>query len=290
MKKVVIIAESGWSVETVHNSVIKELRTKYEFIVYSATAFVYGDFMRNFKEADVCLTTFNFYRDMLRMFPDPNDLRKILIVCHGYPDLLYINCNNLDPNLTYGITSDVLLPFYNISPVYITPNGIDSVHFTYKEHSGIIKTLGWCGAIGIPTKRYTMGHSIAAKTRLPISYAATMSFQDVCNWYKTIDILLVTAGPEEHVETGPLPPFEAIASGCIAIGTPVGNFRKVPGPKFNTVEEAVEIIEKLKANPEMCRELAKEQYEYVMANWTMKTLALEWDKAFIATMEKAATT
>ena len=72
-------------------------------------------------------------------------------------------------------------------------------------------------------------------------------------WYKTIDVLLVTAGP--------LPPFEAILSGVLVIGTAVGNFQLLPGPKFSKIEEVAVLLKDLKKLPDRVKALAKEQYE-----------------------------
>jgi glycosyltransferase involved in cell wall biosynthesis len=92
--------------------------------------------------------------------------------------------------------------------------------------------------------------------------------------------LLITSGPEPYIETGPLPPFEAIASGIPVIGTNVGNFRKIPGPKFTTTDEAAAIIRVLKSDPAQVRSLAEEQYNWVVENWTYKTLASSWKHMF----------
>jgi glycosyltransferase involved in cell wall biosynthesis len=115
-----------------------------------------------------------------------------------------------------------------------------------------------------------------------------MPFSEMKDWYHTIDILLITAGPDRWVETGPLPAFEAIASGVLVIGTNVGNFTKIPGPKFSTVEEGIEIINKLKQNPEEVKRIAKIQYQCVIENWTYKDISIGWRSAFNAVLKKVA--
>lgn len=99
-------------------------------------------------------------------------------------------------------------------------------------------------------------------------------------WYQSIDVLLVTAGPEEEREAGPLPPFEAIASGVLVIGTNVGNFQFVPGPKFSTIEEAATILNALKKDPETIRQISAAQYDFVMQNYTFEICAQKWAEAF----------
>jgi len=156
---------------------------------------------------------------------------------------------------------------------------VDPSKFDYKVRSGVITSLGWCGST-VSTKRLDWSHKIAEKTDLPVNIAHSLSIEDIRKWYHTIDLLIMTAGPEVHVETGPLPPFEAIASGIPVIGTSVGNFRLLPGPKFSTIEEAVTIIQDLKKNPAAMIQLAKDQYEAVLANWTYREIAPKWREMF----------
>ena len=132
-----------------------------------------------------------------------------------------------------------------------------------------------------------MSSEIARRSRIGISIAETLFLSDLKEWYHTIDVSLVTSGPELYIETGPLPPFEAIASGVLVIGTSVGNFAKVPGPKFTSVEEAVTIIKHLKSNPEHVKNLAAEQYDWVVENWTYQTLAPSWKVMFESAISKS---
>ena len=102
-----------------------------------------------------------------------------------------------------------------------------------------------------------------------------MSYDEVREWYHTVDLLLVTS----TLETGPLPAFEAIVSGIPVIGTSVGNFANIPGPKFTSIEEGIKMVNDLKSNPEKMIELAKEQYDYVMKNYTYVSFADKWREA-----------
>jgi hypothetical protein len=125
---------------------------------------------------------------------------------------------------------------------------------------------------------------IATKVNIPLRVGEGYKFEEMKDWYHTIDILLTTTTPEHWRETGPLPAYEAIVSGVLVIGTPVGNFRKIPGPKFSTIEEGVRIVEELRKSPQLVKQLAKQQYDCVMENWTYKQLAHYWRSAFYATM------
>ena len=109
----------------------------------------------------------------------------------------------------------------------------------------------------------------------------SLNYDEVRNWYSGIDLLLITSIPEAKHETGPLPAFEAIVSGIPVIGTAVGNFANIPGPKFTTIEEGIEIVNTLKSDPEKMKALAKEQYEYVITNLTYNSFANKWREALL---------
>ena len=132
-----------------------------------------------------------------------------------------------------------------------------------------------------------MAVEIAHAVNLKLNIAEGLSRTEMVAWYSTIDVLLITAGPENWCETGPLPAFEAIASGVLVIGTNVGNFSRVPGPKFSTVEEAVQILNDLKNNPEKVKQFAKEQYKCVMELWTYEKNAGQWKTMLNHTLRKA---
>jgi glycosyltransferase involved in cell wall biosynthesis len=102
-----------------------------------------------------------------------------------------------------------------------------------------------------------------------------------------VDILLVlSSGPEESVETGPLSAFEAIACGIPVVGTAVGDFRHIPGPKFSTVEEGIALLEQLKRDPERVRDIAKQQYEALMSRWSYDVTAKLWEEALFSAAGK----
>jgi len=158
------------------------------------------------------------------------------------------------------------------------------------ERTGNIKTIGWCGRPEFPSKRFSMAVEIASSVNISITNASEKGWKsrdEIKKWYQTIDILLVTSGPDDWCETGPLPAFEAIASGVLVIGTKVGNFACTPGPKFSTVEEGVQILNDLKRNPKKVKQIARQQYECVMELWTYEKNASQWKSLFNIGLEKA---
>jgi glycosyltransferase involved in cell wall biosynthesis len=159
------------------------------------------------------------------------------------------------------------------------PNGVDENDFIYKERDGLIRRLGWCGGEHVASKQISWAKEISIRSGLPLDVASQLSYAEVAKWYHSVDILLVTAVPSMESETGPLPAFEAIVSGIPVIGTPVGNFRHIPGPKFATVDEALELIRFLQEHPEKVKVLAKIQYDYVIQNFTYKAMAHKWNDA-----------
>lgn len=287
--RIIVLADTGWSIGRVHSDVAREL-PEHTFVFYDQGCFIFENFLNDVKKSDILFTTHNNYYYISSLYTNPKDRRKIAIIAHGVSELINVknseNYKGLSDDFTYGVTSDVLVPFHSMK-VYVTPNGINSDLFTYTPRSGKVETLGWCGAHRVKIKRIDWSYKIASSTNLSISIAMTLPFNKLLEWYKTIDIFLVTSGPDVSEESGPLPPFEAIASGVLVIGTFVGNFRNVPGPKFETIDEAVEIINELKNKPELVRELAKEQYDYVIANNTYKNLAKKWDILFTETFRKS---
>jgi hypothetical protein len=221
------------------------------------------------------------------LFPDK---RKIIFRSDGFEE--FNNCGPLDVNNTYAATSESIIKLFpQGSKVFWTPNGADPAFYTYKQRDGILNKIGWCGAPRVWFKQAHWAIEIARQTGIPFNITSSvpcehdfniwrhLSYEQVREWYSTIDLLLITSVPSGISETGPLPAFEAILSGIPVIGTPTGNFAKVPGPKFSSVEEGVNIVTYLKYNPDDLKALAKEQYDYVIKNFTYEAFAHKWKEA-----------
>ncbi len=281
-KQVFVFSDSYWSINRVYRDVEKQLSDDFEFFYMHWRDYDPVDFIQRYNDCDLCLTNVICVTCPMPDFPYL-DFRKTLFVSHGFPE--NDKLSHYPKNYMYGMTSDSVLHFFPKDvPVLYTPNGVDPDHFTYRERSGELKTIGWAGASYQPYKHLDWAQAISLQTNIPLKTAEHLPFNQMKDWYQTVDILLVTTIPEHWRETGPLPAYEAIVSGVLVIGTPVGNFRKIPGPKFSTIEDGVKIVNELKNNPELVRKLAKEQYDCVMNNWTYKQLAHYWRSAFYATM------
>jgi glycosyltransferase involved in cell wall biosynthesis len=217
------------------------------------------------------------------MFNTPELRRKVFLICHGTPELTQ---KDYSTDFRYGVTSEAILPVLaektNIRNPHVMPNGVDFSLYTHVERSGVLNVIGWAGAWQIPCKRCHMLQPIVNGTWMGVKATTSnpgLPEDKMDEWYRGIDILLVMSGPERWAETGPLTAFEAVACGAIVVGTNVGNSGRIPGPKFETVDEAIAIINDLKQHPEKVRDLTKEQYAYVKENFSYDVLAPMWEKA-----------
>lgn len=284
-KKIVVLSHVGWSIERVNRDVEKQISDEFEFKYYNVASFVLQDVLRDIRESDLFMTTMWVHDEVLDILNlhTPEEHKKTVVVCHGFCEIERATFSKF---ITYGLVSDVLLPMFPVK-AHIVPNAVDLDLFDRKPRNGEVNTLGWCGTLHRYWKRSNLAFDIARGSKTALSIAETLPLEELKDWYHAMDIILVTSGPNEYDETGPLFPFEAIASGIPAIGTKIGNFGKVPGPKFSTVEEAVRIIQELKADPSKVRSLAEEQYNWVRDHWTYAHHAPAWRDMFLAAIDNS---
>jgi glycosyltransferase involved in cell wall biosynthesis len=285
-KKVFVFGPIGWSVERVHRDIERYLTDDFEFTYFDWRTTDFLTIADISNQYDICVTqiaTINFFiTNHVKV-----DFSKWFVVAHGGSE--FTNVVLPDIKINYGMTSyEISHLFPPSESVFLVRNGVEPDHFEYKERQGNIQRLGWCGDVNIPTKNYSLATKISETVNIPLDTAMNFTFPEMKTWYHSIDILLVTAGPDSSVETGPLPAFEAIVSGVLVIGRRVGNFSKIPGPKFSTLDEAVAIINKLKEDPKEIVRLARQQYECVINFWTYKDISNEWRSAFNTILSKVA--
>jgi len=286
MRPTILIFDQGvGAVRNVHTDLEPYLTDEFN-IIFHDWHYTNDEFYEKEKNADLVMTGLDGYYYLRKVFPFEH-FKKYLLVSHGYPEFT----DSLPEGLTYGMTSYVIRHFFpRDSPVYIVKNGVNHTMFDYTKRSGEIHNIGWCGRSTFSSKRFSMAVEIAISTNTPMtdpSETGWKSRDEIKEWYKTIDLLLITSGPEDWCETGPLPAFEAIASGVVVIGTSVGNFSCIPGPKFSTVEEGIIILNDLKSNPEKVKQIAKEQYDCLLDLWTYEKNACQWKSLFNIGLEKA---
>ena len=284
--KIGIFTSFGWSIERVFRDIEKHI-PEHIFHYLEWSSYNYDQLMDFIQNSDIIITT--SYVSVCG-FPDFKyfPIQRVLFIAHGAGET---DGHTFSNDFIYGLASRHLTPLFPNNVTFLTPNGVDPTLFQYTERNGIINKIGWCGNPQVPLKQIEWGIEIGKQTNTEFNICSKVPceddiskwqgilFHEVVNWYQTIDMLLVTSIPKETTETGPLPAFEAIVSGVPVIGTPVGNFSTIPGPKFKTIEEGVEIVNRLKQNPEEVKQLAKEQYEYVMKHYTYESMIHLWKEA-----------
>jgi len=204
-------------------------------------------------------------------------LKKMIFCCHGYIEFKNVSCYPEGP--IYSIVSKSIISLFpeNIqNKLCHSYNGVSLSSFNHIKRDGKLMKAGWCGKTHVSYKRSNWCNEICNKSGLLLSIAEDLSYDELKEWYNTIDILFINSGPNIWQETGPLPAFEAIASGILVIGVAVGNFSEIPGPKYSNIEEAIDIINNLKSDNEKVKQITEQQYQCVKSNWTYETLSKQW--------------
>lgn len=298
MKKVMIYGEPAWAVGRIHKNIEKYLSDEFKFIYYDWANTYTSNLNEVFESVDLVLSLF-MGQPYLDNYNPLFNKKKCIFVAHGFEEM---NGPTPSPFATYGMVSRSIEHLFpsNLKP-FFTPNCVELDDFNYKEHSGSTNVIGWCGAPRVWFKQFDWAREIANQFGTKLQVSSKVPFEDPIDWrpltydetkefYSTLDILLITSIPNGESETGPLPAFEAIASGVLVIGTPVGNFKEVPGPKFSTIEEAVSILSDLKYNPERVKQLAKEQYKCIVEKWNYKVVSEQWREMFRSALKNAEST
>jgi glycosyltransferase involved in cell wall biosynthesis len=283
--KVCILTDPYWALGRVARGVKASLNKYYTIDIIDWSGHSNEDIQDIYNRYDVIIT--NIVAKWL--FNDLPDRRKILYRSDGFEEF---NDCVLEPENTYAAVGEQIMHMFPAgSKVFLTPNGADPAMFDYKERTGVLNKVGWSGAPRVWFKQIDWAIEIAKQCDLPFSITSAvpcehnvqiwepLTYQQIREWYSTVDLLLITSIPNGISETGPLSAFEAILSGVPVIGTPTGNFAKVPGPKFSSIEEGANILTYLKYNSADVKALAKEQYDYVMKHFTYDAFAHTWKEA-----------
>lgn len=273
---VLVYSDMNWAVGTTFKSIERYLTDEFQFILYDWTFITTDEMKLVISEIKYDVFFTNTY-----CIPIFTGIRNTLFICHGYPDL--VDVKSFPEDAHYGITSATIKCKLPPLPLWLMPNGVELDDYAGPPRKNFaLRRIGWCGGPYVPTKRIDWFHHIAVQAGLFPMFALQIPQEKMADWYRSIDMLIVTSGPEEWCETGPLPPFEAIAAGTPVITTMVGNAQHLPGPKFSSIVEAVAILLELKQNPAALEALAAEQYACVKANWSYRTLSEKWRTAFRA--------
>jgi glycosyltransferase involved in cell wall biosynthesis len=298
MKKVMIYGDSTWAIGRIHKDIEKYLCDEFEFIYYDWSNTYSLNLNEVFESVDLVVSMYMGQKYFDNYNPLLNK-KKCIFISYGFEEM---HITNPSPSSIYGMASRSIEHLFpsNLKPFFV-PICVELDNFNHKKHSGSTNVVGWCGAPRVWFKQFHWAREIAKQFGTELQVSSKTQFEDLNDgrplsaaelkvWYSKLDILLITSIPNWQSETGPLPAFEAIASGVVVIGTSVGNFMEVPGPKFATIEEAVHILNDLKQNPEKVKQIAKEQYKCIVNKWNYNVVSEQWKEMFRAALKNAEST
>lgn len=277
MKKILVYCDTNWSIGRIYKDLNKYLENDFLITYYDWANYSPSFILQLLDNFDIFITNLVNIKYFINV--PPEKLKKMIFSCHGFVEFNPLKNFNFPKEPIYSIVSKSIETFFpeNMRKnLYHTYNGVELSQFNYIKRNNKITNVGWCGAPHVDWKRSNWCETICEKTNLKLLIASKLTYDELKEWYNNIDILLINSGPNYWQETGPLPAFEAIASGVLVIGTSVGNFAEIPGPKYSSIEEAINIIEELKNNPDKVNKISEEQYECVKKNWSYDILHKQW--------------
>jgi hypothetical protein len=215
-------------------------------------------------------------------------LAKHGVVCCGNIEVGWLKSRGLSGECFGTVSYEVYCEMLKISnkPVYYTPVSARLSRFIPRKEVDQIKVLGWCGVPktaqnfgGIDAKRFSMFEEIVAKTGLQCKVShQNFTYATMQEFYDSVDLLICTSS----TEGGPLGVFEGIACGVPVISTNVGLVKEVGSiHKFDTVQEACDIIERLKS-PSLLQVYRSNQYLQLYSEFCTEHLLIYWEEFFRA--------
>jgi len=278
-KKVLAYIDTHWSIGRIFKDLHPYLCDEFEIVYYDWSVHSPNDVLSLLDEFDIFIT--NLVNIRFFVNAPQHQLKKMIFCCHGSSEI--DRAFSFPEGPVYSIVSKSIISLFPEKmkeKLCHSYNGVSLSNFNHIKRDGKLMKAGWCGKTHISCKRSFWCNEICNKSGLSLSIAENLSYDEVKEWYNTIDVLLINSGPNYWEETGPLPVFEAIASGILVIGVAVGNFAEIPGPKYSTIEEAIEIMNELKCDNEKVKHITEEQYQCVKNNWTYETLSKQWREVY----------
>jgi len=296
-KKVAIMSEPKWAFGRLFNSVIKYMKQWYDFEFYDwgnsedLSRFFHRDEWKNF---DIILGNSLIANDMTNIgwLPEPppiDYLRKcISLVCTSA-----INHPVLREKIKYseplycGVTKcviDTVYEHYNIK-CDVTPIGIDTEHFFPTRE---ITSITRAGIIGNPDnatdiKRLDMFREICEKANIePVFiYGKDMNLNN--KLYDDIDIYIVTSLHEAVYAEAACCGIPVILANSKTVREDAYGFKT-----FDTVDEAISLINWLNSDISILREYVRITSETVRTNLDWKVVSEKyWKPAFEKRMKAA---
>lgn len=238
------------------------------------------------KEYDFIIsnTTLHTVKQLYGIEPNEDMIRRFVIIghCPRFEGMSYFKetLDGYSPLSKYGGVSEETcaeMKKYGVDAAYI-PFGVDTDVFprTHKV-SGPVRRLGIIGNM-------ERANQVEEKNEY-IKIKGLDMFVDICNrggfepvyifgcegnnLYKDIDALICCS----QLEGGPLGIFEAASCGIPVLTRHVGNAQYVKGiALFDTVEEALQILENWNENIDALRDYTNSVNQEVRIHWSMRTL------------------
>jgi glycosyltransferase involved in cell wall biosynthesis len=230
--------------------------------------------MKNWKDYGCIISTTSL---MKLDIDDPEFYKRTMFVIHYPSTSNYHFKERLNDKMIHrgGVSKEISKMF----DVPFLPCGYDPDVFTFERFPKELKTIGFVGkydpgSIYEDTKRSEMFKKIA--TSVGIEYKFITGITDPKKLYNDVDLIVCTS----TAEGGPLGPIEAGAIGVPSISTPVGNMVDIESiRKYNTIEEAVDIIRGFIENPSTFQEYSEKVHKEITEKWNWNYIfKTYWDK------------
>jgi len=173
-----------------------------------------------------------------------------------------------------------ILAKYSRSPIFYTPASARLSRFKKVFHKRpTIQTIGFVGSTTPNSvKNYELFQEICTKSNCqPLVAFKDYTYETMHKFYQSIDLFLCTSTSEG----GPLPIFEAIASGIPVFTTPVGLTKELNTiPKFTTADQCVDLIHHYTQTTTHLLNLIDSQYKEFQNSFSMEAFLPYWEKFF----------
>ena len=289
-RSIAIWCRTSWSFGRFYSGLLKYLSNFYDFTYYDWGSIDDTASLLNNKwtDHDIILTNTCILRnDIVEKYKSYSccngkklcsDFKKKLIVTvhSNYHDKTFFS-EHFDEEYSNSITmTGVSNEVCSRLNVPFTPSGVDIEIFNFIKNISQIKVLGFIGNYEgkmNEVKRPEMFEEIVHKTSLNKLFIHSRPLSDGKAIYGDIDMLVYTS----LSEGGPLGVFEAAACGIPVISTKVGNVHELKTIKtFETVDEAVDIINHFNKNTDELEKYIKDLSEEVIQNWDWNVIGSKY--------------
>lgn len=285
--RVAIWSERGWAMGRIHNAVVRHLENDFDFEYFDWSKDS-SKLWKNWNKYDLIMgtTAVTFHQVEVGYISNiPDDLKKKLF---GVMHAELVDVEQFKEQITYR---DGSVKYAGISPLisniirtnsaiinpYMTPTGVETDKFYKVRDITDLKILGQVSTPHLDTcveyvqvKRPNWLADIAQRTKLGHKYIYGMPHDKTIELYDDVDMIVVTSSSEG----GGLSILEAAAMCIPVISTKVGFAKMLRNIiTFDTIDEACEIINGFKENPESMIRYRDALYNEVVTDWNWERIA-----------------